>query len=426
MATVLVTGASGFLGRAITEQLIKSGHKVIGAVRDPASQARTPVGGQMEYIAADFRRDLDPAVWVPRLKGVDVVINAVGIIRETGAQTFAAIHALGPQALFAACQQAGIRRIVQVSALGADERATSAFHVSKRGADEFLLRLPLSAAVVQPSLVYGEEGASSRLFRRLASMPVIPLPGYGEQRIQPIHVHDAALAVTALAISPFTGRMPLVGPQPISLREYLAQLRTAMRLGVPYFVPVPPAVLTGVSAVGAWRWGVPDEAMLSMLERGNTADPAPLAALLGRSPRAVHQFIPAHAAAAVGLAARLSWLAALLRLSIALVWIVSGVLSFGVYPVHESYALLAQAGIAGAWAVAALYAGAALDLLLGMATLMVSHRRWLWVLQASAIIAYTAIITLRLPAFWLHPFGPVLKNLPMLMAVWIMYELDRR
>ena len=426
MSAVLLTGASGFLGRAIMRALVKSGHQVTGAVRDPASETRAAGGANVRYIAADFCRDLDPAAWVPRLKGIDCVINAAGIIRETRVQTFAAIHALGPQALFAACFQTGVRRVVQVSALGADERASTDFHISKRSADDFLLRLPLSAAVAQPSLVYGEDGASARIFRQLASMPLIPLPGRGGQRIQPIHVHDVALAIIALITSQFTGRMALVGPQPLMLRDYLAQLRLGMGLGVARFVSVPQVLLSGLSALGCWRLGIPDNSMLSMLERGNTADPAPVTVLLGRKPRTVEHFIPSHAAAAVRLAARLSWLGTLLRISIALVWLVSGVVSLWLYPVHESQALLARAGIPDSWAVAALYCGAGLDLLLGIATLLPFRRRWLWVLQAMTIVAYTAFISFRLPEFWLHPFGPVLKNIPLLVAIWIMYELERR
>ena len=73
----------------------------------------------------------------------------------------------------------------------------------------------------------------------------------------------------------------------------------------------------------------------------------------------------------------------------------------------------------------ALYGAAALDLVLGVASLLMRRRRWLWLAQIALILGYTAIITARLPEFWLHPYGPVLKNLPMLAALWLLLELDR-
>jgi hypothetical protein len=73
-----------------------------------------------------------------------------------------------------------------------------------------------------------------------------------------------------------------------------------------------------------------------------------------------------------------------------------------------------------------LYVAAALDLALGIATLVMQRRQWLYVLQAIVILGYTAIITLWLPEYWLHPYGPVLKNLPLLAALWLLYALDRK
>src|SRR5439155_26090049 len=95
--------------------------------------------------------------------------------------TFRALHDEGPRALFAACRESGVTRVVQVSALGADAEAASAFHRSKRAADDFLLSLPLRGVVVQPSLVFGVGGASAELFTRLAALPLVPLPGGGTQ-----------------------------------------------------------------------------------------------------------------------------------------------------------------------------------------------------------------------------------------------------
>src|SRR5690606_18120196 len=131
-----------------------------------------------DTVQGDFTRDLDATHWVSRLRDVEVVINAVGILRERPEATFDAIHTRGPQALFAACAMAGVRRVIQISALGADDGDTGYFR-SKRRADQFLATLPLDWTIVQPSVVYGPGGTSARLFDMLASMPVIAVPGRG-------------------------------------------------------------------------------------------------------------------------------------------------------------------------------------------------------------------------------------------------------
>ena len=168
-----------------------------------------------------------------------------------------------------------------------------------------------------------------------------------------------------------------------------------------------------------------DRDTLSMLERGNTADPAPLTALLHRAPRDPSAFVPASLAPALRDRARLRWLLPVLRLALAAVWIVTALVSVGLYPVEASYALRARTGIAGAAAPLALYGAAALDLLLGLATLLARRRRWVYAASMALILGYTAIITIALPEFWLHPYGPVLKNLPLLAALWLLWELDR-
>ncbi|MDQ4147499.1 MAG: DoxX-like family protein, partial [Pseudomonadota bacterium] len=91
-----------------------------------------------------------------------------------------------------------------------------------------------------------------------------------------------------------------------------------------------------------------------------------------------------------------------------------------------SYALLAHVGLTGWLATLALYGAALLDLALGIAILVCKRRRLLWIAQVAVIFSYMGIISLRIPEFWLHPFGPILKNLPMLAAIWILYELERR
>lgn len=109
----------------------------------------------------------------------------------------------------------------------------------------------------------------------------------------------------------------------------------------------------------------------------------------------------------------------LIRLTLALVWLVTGALSLGIYPQAESLKLLGMVGLHGQPALAALYAGALLDIALGLLTLFLP-RRWLWTLQMAVILGYTVIITVFLPHYWLHPFGPILKNLPILVLLWLL------
>jgi hypothetical protein len=99
--------------------------------------------------------------------------------------------------------------------------------------------------------------------------------------------------------------------------------------------------------------------------------------------------------------------------------------SLGLYPADSSRELLARAGVPQPLRSFALYGAALLDLGFGIASLGLRRRRPLWFAQIALILAYTAIISLRLPEYWLHPYGPILKNLPMLAALWLLAEFDR-
>lgn len=405
---ILVLGANGFIGARICDALDAAGHEVRRGMRP-------------EF---DFARDREASAWQGRLQGLDVLVNAVGLFREEGTQTFDAVHVRGPLALFEACAALGIA-VIQLSALGADEGARSGFHRSKKAADDALLALPVPSLVLQPSLVYGEGGASAGLFAMMATLPAIPLPGGGQQRIQPVHVDDlAAAVVAAIERRAYTReRIAIVGPSPVSLREYLAVLRAGLGLPRAWFVPLPMALMRIAAKL---RLGLLDADALEMLERGNVADAGPLTALLGHPPRAPAAFVDRERRRTLRRAASLDWLLPVLRVSIALVWITAGVVSLGLYPVEDSLELLARTGITGSLAYVALYGAAALDLALGVATLALKRRRLLWAAQAAVILAYTAIITVFLPEQWLHPYGPVVKNLPLLAAILLLHQLERR
>ena len=421
---ILLTGADGFIGSALAAALAARGHVLTLAVRDPARAAQRCPGQQV--MAVDFARDHRVDDWRPRLAGIDAVINTVGIFREQGGQTFDALHVRAPVALFEACTEAGVRRVVQVSALGAAADAPTPFLRSKHAADVALTAMPLSSVVVRPSLVFAPEGTSARLFLQLASLPWIPLPGDGRQCVQPIHRDDLVAALVALVEA---GTPPplvaAVGPAPLALRDYLSALRSGLQLGRARFLTIPRQVTTMMASIGAaLKAPLVDREALEMLARGNCADAEGMTRVLGRPPRAAAEFLEPHRAPLLRGAMQLRWLLPVLRVSVALVWIVTGIVSLGLYPVAASLALLGRVGLHGTTALAALYTAAALDLALGIATLVMRRRRGLYALQAVVILGYTAIITLWLPGYWLHPYGPVLKNLPVLAALWLLHTLD--
>jgi DoxX-like family len=110
-----------------------------------------------------------------------------------------------------------------------------------------------------------------------------------------------------------------------------------------------------------------------------------------------------------------------IRYSLAIVWIVTGILSLGIYPQQDSFALLARIGIEGSAALVALYLGSMVDIVFGLMTLFAPSKT-LWQAQALLVMTYTVMISIWLPEFWLHPFGPILKNIPFLALLWLLYK----
>jgi len=433
---ILLTGASGFIGQHLLQALLAEGHEVICAVRKvkPSNVQQRPE--RLSFIQADFSKDTDKSVWLARLSGIEAVINTVGIFRESGAQTFDKLHVQTPRALFAACAEShDVHMVVQLSALGADAQADTAYHLSKKAADDYLATLPLRAAIVQPSLVYGSDGTSARVFKALASMPFAVRFGDAPQLVQPIHVDDVVAAIVTLlrrrlyvdqdgaASAGTVQRIALVGPQALPFTDYLAALRGAMGMNRLRVLRLPGSVARGLAHVGRWLpGGLLDPEALRMLDRGNTDDPGPTLRLLGRPARAIASFILD--ARSERARAKLDWLLPILRISIALVWIVTAFVSAFVYPVAASLELLARSGIPPALQPLMLYGASAFDLLLGLGILFIKRRRWLWLAQLGLIGFYTVVIAFKLPEFLVHPYGPLTKNLPMLAAIWLLYQLE--
>lgn len=274
---VWLLGASGFVGRHVAQALLSAGHTLVNRPRVDMVRATT---------AAD---------WRPYLSGVDVVVNTVGVLRDSRRRPIWPTHAAGPQALFDACARAGVRRVVQVSALGVEGNPT-AYACSKRAADEHLLALAargaLDAVVLRPSIVVGEGGVSSGLFRALARWPWLLLPApVARGRAQPLHVGDLAAAVVAGLRPEVQGILELAGPEVLTLQALIAHWREALGHGPARVALLPDAPSRWSARLGdavpLTPWG---SETLALLARPNIADAATLHGLLGRPPVSVRHW----------------------------------------------------------------------------------------------------------------------------------------
>jgi len=420
---VLLTGASGFIGHAVAQALRERGHVVVPVLRRP------PPGDELA-VRADFAGVPRRGWWLAHLVGIDAVVNAVGILREQPGQTFRALHTEAPVELFQACAAAGVHTVVQVSALGADEDARTAYHRSKKLADDVLRTLPVAGAVVQPSLVYGPGGNSTSLFNKLALAPVLAFPRGGRMLVQPVHVDDVVQGIVRLVEAPplSVATLAFAGPRPLALRDYLADLREAMGEArrQPVVALPEPVFLGAASVAGHVPGSMLDAETAGMLLAGNATAHNALPELLGRAPRGPREFIPVAERELQRRATVVDLWHPLLRVALAFLWIWTAFVSLGLYPMQESLALLARVGLRGGLAIFALYAAALADLVLGGLTLgaPARWRRSVWLVQLLLIAGYTLVITVFLPEFWLHPFGAIAKNVPVAALIALLWALE--
>jgi NADH dehydrogenase len=200
--TVFVTGGTGFVGRAILRELAARGHRARLLARDPdAARARTAsLPGEREFCQGDV---LEASLLSAALAGADAVIHLVGIISEIGRQTYENVHTRGAENLVAAAKAAGVRRFVQMSALGVRANAVARYHKSKWAAEECVRASGLDWTIFRPSIIYGPGDGFVNLFARMSRwLPVLPVMGSGKNLMQPIAVEDVARCFVGALATP--------------------------------------------------------------------------------------------------------------------------------------------------------------------------------------------------------------------------------
>ncbi len=284
---ILLCGASGFIGQRLAQTLTQAGHEVVAATSGRGDGGKPATGP-----IVDYNVDTTPDVWLPRVQGMDVVINAVGVLRDTPSRRIQPTHEATPKALFDACAQAGVPRVIQISALGI-VGSNTVYARTKLAADTHLLALAeqgrLQAAVVRPSVVYGTGGASSQLFMTLARTPLLCLPGpMMRAQVQPVAVGDLAEAVGKLVRGALPGPvLHAVGPQALTMAALVASLREQMKGPRAWVLPLPGPLTTLSARIGDLIPAMPwCSETLAMLAQDNVADPQPFRQVLGHD--AVH------------------------------------------------------------------------------------------------------------------------------------------
>jgi uncharacterized protein YbjT (DUF2867 family) len=238
---VTVFGGSGFLGRHVVRALCKRDYRVRVAVRRPELAGYLqPLGrvGQIHAVQANLRY---PASVEAAMRDSHVAINLVGILTEGGAQTFEAVQAKGAETVARAASAAGAR-MVQVSAIGADENSPSGYARAKAAGEKAVLAAVPSATILRPSLIFGPDDQFTNRFAALARMsPFLPLIGGGVTKLQPAYVGDVATAV-ANAVDGKTkegATYELGGPEVLTMREIMEIIlriteRRRMLLSLPF------------------------------------------------------------------------------------------------------------------------------------------------------------------------------------------------
>lgn len=360
--------------------------------------------------------------WLPLLDGMDVVINAAGVLQDGARDDVRAVQDRAIQALIAACERAARPRYVQISAVGAHVAASTRFLRTKARADRRLQESGLDWIILRPGLVIGRGAyGGTALLRMLAALPWAQPLVMGNARIQCVSLAELAVVVARAAAGelPRATQIDLVEPQPHALRDIVAAMRAWLG-----FAPVRwqwelPGwfgrwVAAGADLLGHLGWRSPlRSTALRNLETGVVGDPQPAGALLGQPLMSLEQIL-----ADMPTTVQDRWFARLylaLPLSIATLaafWILSGLIALTNLP--QAAAVLGAHPSAATLVIVA----SAVDIGLGLAVLYRPWAAWACWGMVAATLAYLLAATVYAPELWLDPLGPLLKPIPaMLLAL---------
>jgi len=286
---VFLTGATGFVGGNMLRRLLAEGHSVRALVRDrqragPAENAETK---KAELVTGDVVEStgLDEG-----MQGCDAVIHLVGIIVEKGSNTFERVHHLGTRNVVEAARRAGIRRFVQMSALGVRANGVAAYQTTKWKGEEEVRRSGMPFCILRPSLIFGEgDGFVTQMMETMRSAPLFrPVPGSGKPRFRPIFIDDVtACFARALSAEAATNQtVDLGGANELTLNEVLAEIARCAGVRKPAIHIPLPLMFAGAAVMQTLLKNTPVTTdQLRMLREGSTCDIGPMQRIFGVNPR---------------------------------------------------------------------------------------------------------------------------------------------
>lgn len=409
---ILLVGGTGLIGSAIHARLSADGHECVLVSRHPAAP-------DTHHITLDVARTTDASKWKGILAGVDAVINAAGALQG---QDMQGVHVAGSAALYAACESAGVRRVILFSAIGSNRDARTDFSRTKRDGEAALMARDLDWVVLRPSVVVGRPAyGGSALLRGLASLPVLPIMP-DTAAIQPVHLDDVVDTVLFFLQpgAPSRLALDLAGPRRMTFSDAVALFRSWLRWRPAYRLHLPSWAASAAYRAGdvaqmlGWATPVNSTAQAEM-RRGATGDPEPWRQATGIVPRDL-----AAALASEPASVQERWFARLYALKplifgvFGLFWIVTGIISLGPgWEIGMSY--VREGGLGESFAALTVVAGALADIVIGLAILW--RPASLYGLRAALIISLTYVVigTVLVPRLWADPLGPMLKIWPVLM-----------
>jgi uncharacterized protein YbjT (DUF2867 family) len=416
---ILVAGATGLIGAAIIARLESEGHEIVGVARG-ISRARTRQSN-VQWIGLDIAHALSPEAWRPHLAGVDAVVNCAGVLQSSPRDSAEGVHSTGAAALFAACEAAGVRRVIHFSAIGVDKETPTEFSRTKLEGERALMSRDLDWVILRPSVVLGRAAyGGSALFRGLAALPVLPvMPGTAP--LQVVQLDDVVETVVFFLRRDAPSRIALeiAGPERLSMVEVVGHYRRWLGWKKARLWQMPEGLATLLYRLGdfagwlGWRPAVRSTAQRE-IRRGAVGDPAEWTKVTGIAPRSLASALIAEPASV-----QERWFAGLYVLKpmlftvFALFWIGTGLISLGPgWGIGVGYM---HAGGAGELSGPSVVAGALADIMIGIA-IAVRRTTRIGLYAALAIsVFYTVAGTAILPSLWLDPLGPMLKIWPILV-----------